>query len=74
MRSSELPSERVAADLRRRIEAGEWKPGEQIPTVSELSAHYAVSRTTVQKAVRMLVTDGLVVTRHGWGAFVAERD
>jgi GntR family transcriptional regulator len=57
--------------LQRRVEAGEWKPGEQIPSVSQLSARYGVSRTTVQKAVRMLLTDGLVVTRHGWGAFVA---
>jgi len=70
-RSAELPSERVAADLRRRIETGEWNPGEQIPSVSQLSAHYEVSRTTVQKAVRTLVAEGLVITRHGWGVFVA---
>jgi GntR family transcriptional regulator len=73
VRSSELPSERVAADLRRRIAAGEWQPGEQIPSVSQLATAYGVSRTTVQKAVRALVADGLVVTRHGWGVFVVER-
>ena len=72
MRPSELPSERVAADLRRRVQAGEFRPGEQVPSIAALAEHYEVSRTTVQKSVRMLVDEGLLVTRHGWGTFVAE--
>jgi GntR family transcriptional regulator len=71
VRSSELPSERVAADLRRRVQSGEWAPGDQIPSVAQLAEHYATSRTTVQKSIRMLVDEGILVTRHGWGTFVA---
>jgi len=71
VRSSELPSERVAADLRRRVESGEWAPGGQLPTVAQLAEHYGTSRTTVQKSVRVLVAEGILVTRHGWGTFVA---
>jgi DNA-binding GntR family transcriptional regulator len=69
-RSAELPSERLAAELRRKIESGEWPGGEQIPSVTELAATHGVSRATVVKAVRALVDEGLVVTRQGWGTFV----
>jgi len=71
-RSSQLPSERLAAELRRKIGAGDWRPGDQLPSVTELSQAYSVSRATVSKALRTLVGEGLVVTRHGWGTFVAE--
>lgn len=71
--SFELPSERVANDLRRRIEAGEFQPGQALPSVTELAEQYKVARATVSKALRTLVADGLVVTRPRWGAFVAER-
>lgn len=69
-RSAELPSERLAAELRRKIESGQWPGGEQIPGVTELAATHGVSRATVVKAVRVLVDEGLVVTRQGWGTFV----
>jgi GntR family transcriptional regulator len=72
VRSSELPSERVAADLRRRVQGGEWAPGEQLPSVAQLAEHYSTSRTTVQKAVKMLAAEEILVTRHGWGTFVAD--
>ena len=67
----ELPSERVSADLRRRIQAGEWKPGEAIPSVTALVAAYGVSRATVHKAVRVLVAEGLLVSRARWATVVA---
>ena len=70
-RSHELPSERVTADLRARIAANEWRPGEALPTVSELAARYGVSRATVAKAIRVLVGEGLLVTRARWGTFVS---
>ena len=72
VRSSELPSERVAADLRRRVQSGEWAPGEQLPSVAQLAEHYSTSRTTVQKAVKKLAAEEILVTRHGWGTFVAD--
>jgi hypothetical protein len=73
VRSSELPSERVAADLRRRVQSGEWAPGDQIPSVAQLAENYATSRTTVQKSVKTLVDEGILFTRHGWGTFVASK-
>jgi DNA-binding GntR family transcriptional regulator len=69
-RSAELPSERLAAEIRRKIESAEWSSGDQIPSVTELVRTHGVSRATVVKAVRVLADEGLIVTRQGWGTFV----
>lgn len=71
-RKHQLPHERVTADLRRRLEAGEWEPGEALPTVSELAGEYGVSRATVSKSIKVLTAEGLLVTRERWGTFRAE--
>jgi DNA-binding GntR family transcriptional regulator len=44
--------------------------GDQIPSVTDLATTHGVSRATVAKAVRVLVDEGLLVTRQGWGTFV----
>jgi DNA-binding GntR family transcriptional regulator len=72
-RSQQLPSERVADDLRARVQRGEWEPGAQIPTTTELAAHYHCSKATVVKAIKMLADEGVLATRPRWGTFVPER-
>jgi DNA-binding GntR family transcriptional regulator len=67
------PYLRLSADLRDKIESGEMLPGEQVPSLDRLAADYSVSRATVQKAVKVLVEEGLIETRPRWGSFVAER-
>jgi GntR family transcriptional regulator len=57
--------------LVRSLQAGEWKPGEAIPSEMELAAHYKVSQGTVRKAIDELATDNLLVRRQGKGTFVA---
>src|SRR5262245_1188036 len=52
--------------------SGRLKPGSRLPTEQELIAATGVSRTVVREAVAALRADGLVVTRQGVGAFVAE--
>ena len=61
------PTERVAADLRARIEAGEWDHGEQMPATREVADHYRVSSRTAAKAYRILADEGLVIVRPSWG-------
>ena len=68
-----LPIERVTAELRRRIEAGEWKPGQRIPSTGELAEQYDVSRALAGNAVKQLTAEGLLVTRRRWGTFVARQ-
>jgi GntR family transcriptional regulator len=53
------------------LQAGEWKPGEAIPSEMDLAARYRVSQGTVRKAIDELAADNLVVRRQGKGTFVA---
>lgn len=54
-----------------RLEAGEWKPGEAIPSEVELAHQFRVSQGTVRKAIDELGTENLVVRRQGKGTFVS---
>jgi DNA-binding GntR family transcriptional regulator len=61
----------VADDLRRRIADGEFPPGDQLPTITTLQAHYDVKGlNTIRQAQQLLVDDGMLETRQGVGAFV----
>jgi len=51
--------------------AGEWKPGESIPSEMELAARYGVSQGTVRKAIDALAKENIVVRRQGKGTFVS---
>jgi len=53
------------------LDAGEWKPGEPIPSEVELSARFGVSQGTVRKAIDELAGENLLVRRQGKGTFVA---
>lgn len=53
------------------LQAGEWKPGEAIPSEIDLAARFRVSQGTVRKAIDELAADNLVVRRQGKGTFVA---
>jgi hypothetical protein len=69
-RSAVPPWRRVADDLRRRIESGEFSPGAPLPSLTSLAEQYQVSRTTARKAVDAIRDDGLVESVRGWGTFV----
>jgi GntR family transcriptional regulator len=61
----------IADDLRQRVEAGEFGTGRLLPSESELSGAYEVSRVTVRKALELLRDEGLIDARQGFGWFVA---
>ena len=60
----------VRQDLAQQIGNGQLAPGNQLPTEDELIAKYAVSRTTIRKAIQDLEQLGLVEIRRGKGTFV----
>ena len=56
-----LPAYRQVSDqLRQRIVGGEWRAGDALPIEANLSAQFAVHRSTVREALRQLEQEGLV--------------
>lgn len=68
-----LQYRRIAAELREKIERGEFRPGELLPSEAALTAQYGVSRWTARQALVELQGAGLVDAVHGKGRFVRER-
>jgi DNA-binding GntR family transcriptional regulator len=66
----EYPTDRVHRELRQRIEAGEWSPGDRMPAVGALAEQHGTSRNTVSKAIRRLVADGILIVLPNYGTFL----
>lgn len=64
--------ERIAADLRDEIMSGDIAPGESLPSTQRLKERFAASNATVQKALRVLKDERLVVGRAGAAVTVRE--
>ncbi|HVA91240.1 MAG TPA: GntR family transcriptional regulator [Chloroflexota bacterium] len=62
---------RLASLIRAKIERGEWPLGMLAPSERELCGTYELSRMTVRQALSELVREGLLVSMHGKGTFVA---
>ncbi|MEU5420137.1 GntR family transcriptional regulator [Streptomyces sp. NPDC001407] len=65
--------QRIADDLRRRIDEGGLAVGDRIPSRSELKRAYAASDQTVDRAVRVLKAAGYAEGQFGRGVFVTDR-
>ncbi len=73
-RGAEPPYRQIAAWLRARIEAGEFRPGEDpLPSEKDLIQLFGVARDTARRAVQVLRDEGLVVTVPQRGTYVAEQ-
>ena len=55
------------------IGSGEYKAGDQLPTVRSLAVDLDISYNTVNRAYMDLEREGYISTRKGRGTFVAER-
>lgn len=60
----------IAADLRTRIDSGEFPPGGKLPSTRDLASHYEISQQAIARVVALLKADGLVEGRQGAGVFV----
>ena len=63
----------LAEELRTRILAGEWRPGERLPSEPELARRRFVSRSSMRAAITVLEEDGFVSRKHGSGTYVMHR-
>ena len=62
----------IVNDIKGKIEKGEMKPGDILPSEHELSEFYDVSRTTLRKSLALLVNENYIYTIPGKGNFVCE--
>lgn len=63
----------VKQDLLSAIARGTYRPGDRLPSESDLTARYRISRPTVNRALRELQQEGVIVRVAGVGSFVAEQ-
>ncbi|MBL8386045.1 MAG: FadR family transcriptional regulator [Burkholderiales bacterium] len=63
-------ADQVAAALRARVDAGTFDATSRLPTESQLSQQFGVSRTVVREAVSRLKSEGLLLSRQGSGLYV----
>src|SRR6478752_6520394 len=66
--------EQIKILLTQSLVAGEWKPGDAIPSEFELAARFRVSQGTVRKAIDELAAEHILVRRQGKGTFVASHN
>src|ERR1700736_4170987 len=66
--------EQIKILLTQSLVAGEWKPGEAIPSEIELAARFRVSQGTVRKAIDELASEHILVRRQGKGTYVASHN
>jgi len=63
---------RIQLKILGQIQNGALKPGEQLPTETELARQYQVSRITAKRALDELVRQGRAFRQQGRGTFVAQ--
>lgn len=68
------PYLQVADGLRHAIQTGELAAGRKLPSGRELAEQWGVALMTLQKAVDLLRSEGLVYSQQGRGVFVAATD
>jgi len=62
----------IMEQIRARIAAGDWTAGQELPSIRVLAAALNVSVITIKRAYLDLENEGVIVTRHGKGSFVAD--
>ena len=62
----------IADAFREKINAGELKPGDALPTESSLQEAFSVSRVTVRQALKLLADEQIIESIQGSGSYVKE--
>jgi len=67
----DLPRWRQVRDIIvQRIEAGQYRPGQRIPSVVDLTQEFGIATQTAQKVMNALRKDRWIRTERGMGSFV----
>ena len=65
--------QQIVDQVTAKVMAGDWTPGQSLPSIRELAAGSHVSVITVRRAYEELERAGVIATRQGKGSVVAER-
>src|SRR5215469_12861487 len=63
----------IMEQVKQRIAIGDWKEGQAIPSIRQLAVDLQVSVITVKRAYLELEREGVIITQHGKGSFVASK-
>jgi len=66
--------QQIIDQIKRDIALGRLLKDEKLPTVRQLAGQLAINPNTIAKAYRQLEQEGIIVTKPGTGAFVANLD
>ncbi|MHC4116566.1 MAG: GntR family transcriptional regulator [Planctomycetota bacterium] len=66
--------QQIIDQIKRDIALGRLTQDEKLPTVRQLAGRLAINPNTIAKAYRQLEQEGIIVTKPGAGAFVANLD
>ncbi|HEY2858754.1 MAG TPA: GntR family transcriptional regulator [Terracidiphilus sp.] len=61
----------IMEQIKQRVAVGDWAPEREIPSIRQLAMDIRVSVITVKRAYLELEREGVIVTQHGKGSFVA---
>jgi GntR family transcriptional regulator len=61
----------IMDQIKQKIAVGDWAAGEEIPSIRQLAVSLQVSVITIKRAYLELEREGVIVTHHGKGSFVA---
>ncbi len=63
----------IVDQVQRRVSSGQWKAGDELPSVRALAALHTINPMTISKAYALLEEQGWLERRRGLGMVVAER-
>ena len=63
----------LVAAVKHAVATGRMKAGEKLPSVRELASELTINPNTIAKVYQSLESEGVTVSRHGSGTFVADR-
>lgn len=67
-------ADRAASGIRALIVAGEYEPGDRLPSERELAQQLSLSRPALREGIRRLRSGGVLESRRGSGTYVSQID
>jgi GntR family transcriptional regulator len=62
----------IMEEIKRRAVRGQYRPGEQLPSVRDLAREMGVNPNTAARVYTELEREGFIFTRRGQGSFITE--